>query len=102
MMNWLQRLLGRQSDASDDGATLWLEVRCGRCGETLRIRVDTRYELRQDVESGQDIRVLDKDLLGTRCFALLHVHAVLTPELRVLAHEVTGGELISLGPGHAR
>ena len=96
-MSWLQRLLGRGPGAADDReAGLWLEVRCGKCGEVIRVRVDTRYELRQDVENGQDVRVLDKDLLGTRCVALLHVHVVLTPDLSVRAHEVTGGELIRL------
>ncbi|OFX29062.1 MAG: hypothetical protein A2Z07_07490 [Armatimonadetes bacterium RBG_16_67_12] len=87
------------SGESGDAAALWLEVRCERCREIIRTRVDTRYELRQDVENGQEVRVLDKDLLGTRCFALLHVHALLAPDLSVLSHQVTGGELVSLGRG---
>jgi hypothetical protein len=96
-MSWLQRLLGRGPGTADDrGAGLWLEVRCDRCGEVIRVRVDARYEVRQDVEHGDDVRVLDKDLLGTHCSALLHVHAVLTPDLSVRSHEVTGGALIRL------
>jgi hypothetical protein len=58
--------------------------------------------LRQDVENGQDVWVLDKDLLGTRCFALLHVHAVLGPDWSVRAHEVSGGELVSLSRADQR
>ncbi|MDR7420302.1 MAG: hypothetical protein QN178_15475 [Armatimonadota bacterium] len=60
------------------------------------MRVDTRYELRHDREHGREVRVLDKDVLGTRCFALLHVHAVLASDLSVLSHQVSGGEFISL------
>jgi hypothetical protein len=101
MATWFTRLFGRRSDAAGDGGpALRLRVRCTSCGEEIEVRVDTRYELRQDVEDGQDVRVLDKDLLGTRCFALLHVHAVLAPDLSVRSHEVTGGELVSLSRAH--
>jgi hypothetical protein len=101
MGGWLARLIGRRDDrGGEGGAALRLQVRCAACGEVLDVRVDTRYELRQDVEDGQDVRVLDKDLLGTRCFALLHVHALLAPDLSVRAHEVTGGQLISLSRAH--
>lgn len=98
-MEWFRRLVRFAAARDAGGQALWLEVRCGKCGEVLRVRVDTRHELRQDVENGQEIRVLDKDLLGTRCFALLHVRAVLTPDLSVLSHQVSGGELVSLGRG---
>jgi hypothetical protein len=99
-MSWLRRLFGGGAGASGDAGALWLEVRCARCAETIRVRVDTRHELRHDTENGREIRVLDKDLLGTRCFALLHVHAVLAADLSVLSHEVSGGELVSLSPAH--
>jgi hypothetical protein len=95
-MSWLGRLFRADRRAESPEPALWLEVRCQRCAEVIRVRVDTRYELRQDVENGEEVRVLDKDLLGARCFALVHVHAVLAPDLSLRAHEVTGGELVSL------
>lgn len=102
-MRWFRRLFERPAAAGGQGGPgLRLEVRCARCGELISVRVDTQYELRQDVEDGQEVRVLDKDLLGTRCFALLHVHAVLAPDLTVRAHEVVGGELVSLSRAHDR
>jgi hypothetical protein len=102
-MWWFRRLLARPAAAGrEEGSGLRLEVRCARCGEHITVRVDTQYELRQDVEDGQEVRVLDKDLLGTRCFALLHVHAVLAPDLTVRSHEVSGGELVSLSRAHNR
>jgi hypothetical protein len=96
---WLRRLLRGAAARDAGGEALWLEVRCGKCGEIIRTRVDTRSELRQDVEDGQEVRVLDKDLLGVRCFALLHVHAVLAADLSVVSQRVSGGELVSLGRG---
>ncbi len=102
-MRWVKRLFARPVTAGGgDDQGLRLEVRCARCGEHITVRVDTQYELRQDVEDGQEVRVLDKDLLGTRCFALLHVHAVLAPDLTVRSHEVSGGEFVSLGRAHDR
>ncbi|MDR7544609.1 MAG: hypothetical protein QN120_10240 [Armatimonadota bacterium] len=103
MRDWLRRLVARGAGGADeDAAALWLEVRCTRCGEVLRVRVDTRYELWQDVEDGVEVHVLDKDLLGTKCFALLHVHAVLAPDFSVRSHQVTGGEFLSLSRARTR
>lgn len=95
-MKWLRRLLLSASPEAGEAVALRLEVRCARCGELIGIRVDTRYELRHDVENDRDVRVLDKDVLGVRCSALLHVHAVLAADLTVLSHEVLGGELVRL------
>ncbi|MDR7549465.1 MAG: hypothetical protein QN131_05925 [Armatimonadota bacterium] len=96
-MKWLRRWLAppERQDAGRPTAFL-LDVRCGMCGEVITVRVDPRYELRQDLEDGQDVRILDKDVMGSRCFALLHVHAVMTPDLTLRAHEVSGGELVGL------
>jgi len=77
---------------------LLMDVRCSKCGEVIQVRVDTRYELRQDVHGGREVRALDKDVLGTGCFALIHVHAVLAPDLTIIGQEVSGGELVGLRP----
>jgi hypothetical protein len=98
MMRWFDRLV-RFAARDPGGPALWLEARCQKCGELIRVRVDTRYELRHDVEEGREVRILDKDLLGTRCFALLHVRVVLAPDLSVVSHQVSGGDLVSLRQG---
>jgi len=94
-VKWLRRWLTRMGQGGAGRATAFLlDVRCGQCGEIITVRVDPQYELRQELEEGQDVRILDKDIMGTRCFALLHVHAVLAPNLALRAHEVTGGDLV--------
>jgi hypothetical protein len=95
-MKWLKRIFAR-GDQNTSPAFL-LDIRCDKCGEVIQVRVDPRYELREDVQDGREVRALDKDVMGTRCFALIHVHAVLASDLTVLAQEVTGGELVSVRP----
>jgi hypothetical protein len=93
-MNKFRRLFARAG--SEASAAFWLDVRCGRCGEVIHVRVDPRYELRQEVQDGREVRALDKDVMGTGCFVLIHVHAVIAPDLTILAQDVIGGELVGL------
>ncbi len=95
-MRWLRRAFNRGGQHAS--RAILLDVRCGKCGEVIQVRVDPQYELRQDLQDGREVRFLDKDVLGTRCFALIHVHALLAPDLTLLAQEVTGGELVGLRP----
>lgn len=95
-MRWLRRAFSRGGQHAS--RAILLDVRCGKCGEVIQVRVDPQYELRQDLQDGREVRFLDKDVLGTRCFALIHVHARLAPDLTLLAQEVTGGELVRLRP----
>ncbi len=95
-MRWIRRAFTRGS--GDTTRALLLDVRCSKCGEVIQVRVDPQYELRQDLQDGREVRTLDKDVLGTRCFALIHVHAQLAPDLTLLAQEVTGGDLVGLRP----
>ncbi len=95
-MRWLRRAFTR--GGQDVSNALLMDVRCSKCGEVIQVRVDPQYELRQDLQDGREVRTLDKDVLGTRCFALIHVHALLAPDLTLLAQEVTGGELVGLRP----
>ena len=93
-MRWFRRAFTRGGQHAS--SAILLDVRCSKCGEVIQVRVDPQYELRQDLHEGRDVRALDKDVLGTRCFALIHVRALLGPDLTLLAQEVTGGELVSL------
>jgi hypothetical protein len=94
---WFRRLVGREGGRGQEArAALWMDVRCNRCQEVIGVRVDPTYELRQEAEAGRQVKILDKDVLGTGCFALLHVHAVFTQDLTLLEHHVAGGELVDL------
>jgi hypothetical protein len=95
-MKWLRRLFGTRPAAP--GASLWLEVQCARCGESIRVRVDPRYELRTDERDGREIQVLDKEIIGSQCYALIHAHLELGRDLAVVEQTVTGGHLVRFGP----
>jgi hypothetical protein len=62
----------------------------------IRVRIDPRYELRQDMQDSRDQRILDKDIMGTQCFAPIHAHVELAMDLTVLASDVSGGEFVNL------
>ncbi len=93
-MRWLGRAFTRGGQHAS--SAILLDVRCSKCGEVIQVRIDPQYELRQDMQDGRDVRTLDKDVLGTRCFALIHVHALLASDLTLVAQEVTGGELVGV------
>ena len=52
-----------------DPNTLWLYVRCKRCGTPLAVRVDLRNEPSIDYEAGG--YVLHKEMMDSKCFTLM-------------------------------
>lgn len=76
-MGFFARLFGRGSTStSADGANiLWLYVRCARCGEKIRVRINRNTDAQQEYdESGHPTHhLLRKEILGNRCPALMSV-----------------------------
>lgn len=71
----------------------WVHVRCAKCGETLKGRVDLRNELswRDDAE-GFWVR---KTLIGSgRCFNPVEVILYFDENRRLTEREITGGQFI--------
>lgn len=90
-MNFLKRLLG--GGEPRDPNALWLYVRCGYCGQKLKIRVDRRFDLSHDHDQGGYI--LHKEILDGTCFQRMHAVVRYDPAYRIVSQEVEGGELLT-------
>ena len=79
-MSFLGRLFRRggardDATASDQHAVYYF-VRCGKCGEVLRIRIDRRWDLQQEFEDEGDVvsgYVATKDVVGKKCFQMMQL-----------------------------
>jgi hypothetical protein len=73
----------------------WVQVRCRRCGETIRARVDLRNDLSQVEGEGDLTFYCRKVLVGEqRCFNRIEVELVFDAQRKLVNWEVTGGELV--------
>ncbi len=85
-MSFLSRLFGGGGSAAPAGAdgTLWLYVRCARCGEAIRVRINPRTDAQPEYdESGRSTHhFLRKEILGNNCPNLMSVELQLDSRYR--------------------
>ena len=92
---------GRSGDGSrgDGGNAFWLYVRCRRCGEAIRARVDRNQDLAPDLESGDppDSYLAHKEIMGRNptCFQRIGVDLTFDASKRESGREIRGGEFIT-------
>ena len=96
-MNLLKKI-GDLFVRSEDDQGLWIYVRCSRCGEKLKTRVDllTDLTVRYGEGGSEDAYFTRKTLIGSDlCFQ--PIEATLTFDLRrqLLDKQITGGEFIT-------
>jgi hypothetical protein len=81
---------GSESDA------LWIAVKCNRCGETARARIDLRNDLsiEYDGAGGLPTYFCRKVLMGEggRCFQRMEVELTFDANRNVVSREVSGGQ----------
>jgi len=96
-MRWLARLFSRRSRQAGPAA-LWIYVRCRRCGETIHVRADRRYdlvsEMRDPGESGPAY-TMHKDIVGARCFQRIAVDLAFDGRLQIIDRGITGGDFLT-------
>jgi uncharacterized C2H2 Zn-finger protein len=97
-MGFLQKLasLFSSPQAQREGDVFWLYVRCDRCGEVIRNRIDLANE---SSATGYDDRGrptgyrLRKTLIGSRrCYQPVKVAFTLDADRRVVEREIQGGQ----------
>jgi hypothetical protein len=96
-MGFLKRL-GNFLSPSGGGEkfTYWIYVRCNRCGEKIRGRVDLRNELSIDYTDDGNIFFCRKVLMGEeRCFQKIEVQLTFDKDRKLIDRQITGGEFIS-------
>ncbi len=90
-MSFLSRLFGR-SAASGGGNVIWLYVRCRRCGETIRVRINRSTDAQQEYDEGGRFShySLRKEILGNRCPNLMSVEMQLDQGGRIVEQQAEG------------
>lgn len=92
LLKRLRRLVGGEGRPRDpDG--IYFYVRCGRCGQKLKVRADRRFDLVQDLDEGG--YVLHKEMMDGTCFSLMYATVRFDDDKRIILQEVEGGEFIS-------
>ena len=83
---------GGQAAPADRG--LYYYVRCDRCREAIRIRVDPGWDLAPDFEGGGGFGVT-KHVIGQKCFRPIEVTITFDEKRQEIDKEISGGKFIS-------
>jgi len=98
-MSFLKKIASALSPkGAGEGEALWVYVRCHRCGEKIRTRVDLSYDLtpNYDDEGRVASYFSRKVLIGSRnCFESIEVELTFDLQRRVTSREIAGGQFIS-------
>ncbi len=71
----------------------WVYVRCRRCGEAIRTRINLRNDLTPNDEEGY---IVTKTLVGDRrCFERIEVTLTFDENRRLLGREILRGDFIT-------
>ncbi|MDP8923200.1 MAG: hypothetical protein M3O34_10045 [Chloroflexota bacterium] len=87
---------GAGGEAGDRDA-MYLYVRCSRCGDVVRVRVNLANEPAQEFdESGDKVTgyTLNKTIIDSKCFRPIPVTVRFDPRRRELEREIEGGEFV--------
>lgn len=94
-MGFIRRLLG--IERRPDYRETWITVRCKRCSETIRARVDLRNDLSiQYGEDGGDTTYFcRKTIMGENlCFQRIEVELTFDEKKNIINRKIQGGEFI--------
>lgn len=102
-MWWLRRLFARPA-GQEAGNALWLHVKCNRCGEVIRVRVDRRYDVASNLlDPGEEgpAYMMHKDVVGDRCFQRISVTLGFDRRMNIIERQIQGGQLQTEGESEA-
>ena len=98
-MSFLKKIASALSPKGGvDGEGLWVYVRCDKCGEAIKTRVDLSHDLTPNYSDGGRVGeyVVRKVLIGSqRCFEPIEVKLTFDAQRRPTSQEVTGGQVTS-------
>jgi len=103
-MSILGRLFGRDGGAkrdetstSDQNAVYYF-LRCAKCGEAVRVRIDRRWDLEQEFEGAGDYvsgYVATKEVMGKKCFKMMQLTVHFDRSYREVDKQLQGGTFIT-------
>ncbi|MEW5959054.1 MAG: hypothetical protein AB1801_15080 [Chloroflexota bacterium] len=78
---------------SGDQSSYWLYVRCRRCGEAIKTRIDLNNDLSLNDEGGF---VVNKTLIGRKfCFERVEVSLTFDANRRLLDRHISRGDFLT-------
>ncbi len=90
---------GGGARGTGERGVFYLYVRCGKCGEKVRVRVNTGNDLSRDYDRGTGDAgsgyVLRKDIMDSKCFRIMHAEVQLDDAHRIISKEISGGQFIT-------
>jgi hypothetical protein len=91
-MDFLRKLFGGAGGARGGDSGLYHYVRCDRCGEVIRVRVNPMSELSHtENEHGFFVR---KYITGKRCYNRIEALFTYDNGRRLKSNEISGGTLV--------
>ena len=98
-MSFLKKIAAALSPkGAGEGDVLWVYVRCDKCGEAIKTRLDLSHDLTPNYSAEGRVTdyVVRKVLIGSqRCFEPIEVKLTFDPQRRVISREIDGGQFIS-------
>ena len=97
-MSFLKKLGALFSPPTGDSRSLWLYVKCDKCGEILKGRVDLHNDLSVQYEDsgGGTSYYCRKMFVGSnRCYRPIEVELTFDKNRRLINEEIKGGEFVS-------
>lgn len=79
-----------------DKNAYWETVRCKRCGETIRARINLANDLSAEYDGGTTTYVVRKILMGEgRCFQQVEVILKFDEKRHLIDRAISGGEFLA-------
>jgi hypothetical protein len=97
LLDSLRALLAGSGGVGGDSRGVYFYVRCGNCGEKLRVRIDKLSEASQDIDDNDKVSgyTVEKEIIGTKCFRPMHLHVRFDQGFRISEQSLTNGEMIT-------
>ena len=88
---------GAAGGVEGDRDGMYLYVRCGRCGDVVRVRVNMANELQQEFSDNGGVSgySLHKTVVDSKCFRPIELSMTFDGRRRELSREVEGGEVVT-------
>ncbi len=88
---------GAGSGAGSDRDALYLYVRCDRCGDVVRVRINMANELQQEFAESDGVAgySLRKGIVDGKCFRPIQVTMRFDGRRHERSREIEGGQFIS-------
>ena len=97
-MSFLKKLGSLFSPPTGDNRSLWLYVKCDKCGEILKGRVDLMNDLSIDYgDAGEGTSYFCRKVFvgSNRCYRPIEVALTFDKNRRIMNEEIKGGVLVS-------